>query len=141
MSSETPTIEEAKVVEFFNVKDPGITIMVKQDPATFVPGANPALMRDKYATFQAGHFSTSDPEIIEILKSPALRAKGVRCKDVPEDLLELGSTEEKMSWMEAEIERKAQERAEEIVAQRLHAQAQGAPIDDTPSAPPDDAEE
>ena len=132
------------MVEFFNVKDPGITILVKQDPDTFKPGANPALMQDKYAEFRAGLFSTSDPEIIEVLNSPKLRAKGVRCKDNPEDLAEYGSHEDRMSWMDQEVERRAQEKADEIVAQRLHAQASiedNGPAQESVSAPPADAGE
>jgi hypothetical protein len=120
----TDTIERVQEVEFFNVKDPGASILVSQDPDTLTPGkVNPVFGKDKYATFRAGLFSTSDPEIIEALNSPKFRAKGVRCKDNPEDMAEYGSAEDRKSFMEREIERQVAERLEEERAARVHAEA------------------
>jgi hypothetical protein len=109
-------------VKFFNVLHPGDAILVKQDPE-YDKLLNKMLAKDKYATFSAGYFETDDPEVIEALNSPRLRAKGVRCMDNPADLAEYGSTDERKTYMEAEIARRVAEALEEKQAIQAHAAA------------------
>ncbi len=120
--SPAETIERVEEVEFFNMEAPGDAIFIARDP-NYDKLENKALAQDKYATFRAGLFSTSDPEIIAALNSPALRAKGVRCKANPEDMAEYGSTAERQTYMEQEIARRVAEEKETWLAEQTHASA------------------
>lgn len=120
MSPESAIIEKPEDVEFFNVDQPWLRVLVSRDGN---PGVNPLLAADKFATFQAGLFRTADPEIIQALQTEAYRKKGVRCKDNPEDLAEYGSKDEQATYMELEIERRVQARLEEERAAAAHAEA------------------
>lgn len=138
MSTDTPVqepvVEVAKPVKFFNVKNPGIKVLVAQDKDSLTPGPNAMLANDKYVSFVGGWCESADPEVIAKLKSPEMRAKGVRCMDIPEDVLEFGTAADKEKALEDIVERRVQQRLEEERAQALHAQASPFLVSDAEAA-------
>ena len=118
--------EAARTVEFFNLKQPELKIFISRAPVIAGPGGNALLADDKFAQFQSGHFSTSDPEIIAALNSASYRAKGVRCRENMADMAEYGTAEDAKTYMELEIERRVQAALEEKTVLATHLIADGA---------------